>query len=288
MAVGAGSWNFPSVRGGGDVAERFGGGSGSEPRVPGQQAVERVGWVAALAALAAFLVLWELTARLMNTPVLPGPMAVWRLAVTGGEPAFLSHLWASTRRVLLSLVIALLAGVPLGLFVGRRRDVDRVVGPLVYLTYPVPKIVLLPVILTLLGLGDSSRVFLITLTVFYQVLVTTRDAVRTLDPAAILSLRSLGGGEWDLYRHVLFPASLPKIFTALRISVGTAIAVLFFAESFATTSGLGYLIMDAWGRANYEAMFLGIAAMSLLGLALYLLIEASERRWCRWSPGGGS
>lgn len=251
---------------------------------PGRR--ERVGWVDTLAAVLAFLVLWEVTARLVNAPILPGPGAVFRLAVSGTEPQFLTHVWISTRRVIISLVIALLAGVPLGLFLGRRGDVDRVVGPFVYLTYPIPKIVLLPIILTFLGLGDSSRVLLITLTVFYQVLVTTRDAVRSLDSAAILSLSSLGGGEWDLYRHVLFPASLPKIFTALRISVGTAIAVLFFAESFATTSGLGYLIMDAWGRANYEAMFLGIVAMSLLGLALYLGIEWLEKRVCRWSPGG--
>ncbi|HCG98619.1 MAG TPA: ABC transporter permease, partial [Actinobacteria bacterium] len=88
---------------------------------------------------------------------------------------------------------------------------------------------------------------------------------------------------WQIYKHVVYPASLPKMFTALRIASGTAIAVLFFAESFATEEGLGYFIMDAWSRFNYSDMFGGIVAMALMGLLIYELLDVVERRACAWA-----
>ncbi|MGE5577172.1 MAG: ABC transporter permease [Syntrophothermus sp.] len=239
--------------------------------------------VTAMAAtLVVALMAWELLSLLLQTPTLPGPWAVLHEMVANQQEGLLLHFLASTRRVLVSLVVSLAGAVPLGLYLGRNPRVDAWVAPFLYLTYPIPKIVLLPIVLTLLGLSDTSRIFLVTLTVFYQILVTTRDAVRALPAAAIYSVRSLGARERQIYRHVLFPFALPKIFTALRISVGTAIAVLFFAESFATNSGLGYLIMDAWGRANYELMFASVVALSLLGLVLYLMIQLLERSLCKW------
>jgi ABC-type nitrate/sulfonate/bicarbonate transport system permease component len=79
------------------------------------------------------------------------------------------------------------------------------------------------------------------------------------------------------------PACLPAVLTSLRVSIGTAIAVLFFAESFATTSGLGYyIIVETWGRLAYAQMYAGVVAMSLLGLALYFVVDNLERRLCPW------
>ena len=83
-------------------------------------------------------------------------------------------------------------------------------------------------------------------------------------------------------QHVLIPSALPPAFTALRISCGTGVAVLFFVESFATEKGLGYFIMDSWGRASIELMFVGIIGMSLLGILLYESINYLERHLCAW------
>lgn len=235
-----------------------------------------------LVAAAGIALLWWLVALLLDHPSFPGPVETVR-ALLNRENGLLIHLLVSARRILIALAISLVLGVPFGLYLGRNPGVDRIVAPFLYLTYPLPKIVLLPVVLVLFGLSDFSRILLIVLTVTYQILVTTRDAARSLSYAAFYSIRSLGAGEWDLYRHVLIPWVLPKVFTALRISSGTAIAVLFFAESFATSSGLGYLIMDAWGRMAYEVMFAAVLAMSGLGLALYIFFEAAEQRFCRWT-----
>jgi len=111
--------------------------------------------------------------------------------------------------------------------------------------------------------------------------VVVRDEAANLRPELIDSVLSLGASRFDLLRHVYLPATLPAVLTALRLRVGTAIAVLFFAESFATTAGLGYYIfVDTWSRLAYVEMYAGVLAMSMLGLGLYVLIDALERRLC--------
>jgi NitT/TauT family transport system permease protein len=156
----------------------------------------------------------------------------------------------------------------------------------VFLLYPVPWVVLLPVFLVLLGIGNAPKVALITVIVFFQILVTSRDAAKAVPNASILSVRSLGASRVQVFRHVVVPAALPDIFTALRIASGTAIAVLFLSETVAGTSGLGWYIMDAWGRIDYGSMFAGILALALLGVIFYETLEAAERRLAPWTRAG--
>lgn len=225
---------------------------------------------------------WQGLAAWLDTPAIPLPAAVVAAAARESGGSLPGHLVVSTFRVLSSLAIALAAAVPLGLVLGRKPWLGNLAAPLVYLTYPVPKIVFLPVFFILLGLGDLSKIALISLIVFYQILVTTWDAARGVNPAMVDSVTSLGAGEWDLYRHVFLPAVLPEVFTALRIATGTAIAVLFISETYATRQGLGYYLLDAWSVAAYPEMYAGILAMGLLGWCLYVAVEFLERRACAW------
>lgn len=238
-----------------------------------------------LGAIAVLLAGWELLAVALASPALPPP--------TRALPAFvrlfgglLPHILVSTWRVLAALALGTALAVPLGLVLGRSPRLDAVAAPLIFLSYPIPKVVLLPVLMLLLGLGSLAKITLITLIVFFQILVTARDAARAIPAGSVLSVRSLGAGAGQVFRHVTFPAALPEIFTALRIGSGTAVAVLFLAESMAGTSGLGYYIVDAWGRIDYDAMFAGILGMALLGVALYELLEVLEARMCLWTRVG--
>ena len=237
-------------------------------------------------ATAALLVGWWLLSVLVGSPALPGPAPAIsdfvRLWVSDLLPQSLESAW----RVLASMAIGVALGAPLGLLIGRSPRLDAVAAPLVFLTYPVPKIVFLPVLLVLLGIGNAPKIALISIIVFFQILVTARDAARSIPAASVLSVRSLGATRAQVFRHVVVPAALPDIFTALRIGIGTAIAVLFFSESVAGTSGLGYYILDAWGRIAYSEMFAGIIAMALLGVVLYELLEMAEVRVCRWTRVG--
>ncbi|MBV1735932.1 MAG: ABC transporter permease subunit, partial [Candidatus Desulforudis sp.] len=148
--------------------------------------------------------------------------------------------------------------------------------------YPVPKIVFLPVIIAIFGLGDFPKILLIVLVIFFQILVTTRDAARKVDQATIDSILSLGASKLQVYRQVIWPAALPDVFTALRIVTGTAIAVLFISETFVSREGLGYFILDAWSRSKWDEVYAGIIAMGLLGIVLYGLLDYLDRKVCRW------
>jgi len=236
-------------------------------------------------AIAVMLVAWEVASLLLRSPALPVP-AVALGQVVSQFPVLLPHLGYSTMRVVVSIAIGLVLGAPMGLALGRSQRADLVLGPLVFLNYPVPKAVFLPVFFVVLGIGNASIITVITLIVFFQILVTARDAARSIPNASVLSVRSLGADRWQVFTHVVVPGSMPEIFTALRISAGTAVAVLFFSETFAGSTGLGYYVFDAWGRVQYGQMFAGILALSLLGVVLYEALELAESRVCRWARAG--
>ncbi len=133
----------------------------------------------------------------------------------------------------------------------------------------------------------SQAHVIIFLILFFQVLVLVRDQASALRPELIQSVRSLGAGRRALFRFVYLPASLPAILTALRQSVGTAVAVLYVAELYATQKGLGYYIyLNGSTLMNYPAMYAGIVAMSLLGLGLYFTVDWLEKRLCPWLLAG--
>jgi len=235
----------------------------------------------ALAVLALLLV-WQAASWAVDRPILPGPVPVAETFAAVFFSKIWPHLVASAGRVLLSIALASGLAMPLGLAAGRNPSLDAVVAPVVRVLYPVPKIVFLPLILLFLGLGEASKVFLVGLIIFFQMLVATRDAARAIDEEFLLSVRSMGAGRAASFLHVVLPACLPNVLTTLRINVGTALAVLFLVESIATWRGLGHFILDAWERVNYEEMYAGIVAFSLLGIVFFELLDLAEKRLCRW------
>jgi len=236
-----------------------------------------------LFAFVFLLFLWSLSSWVLNVGVFPSPFSVGAHVIEGWSPELFFHLGVSLYRIVTSLLLSLVMAVPLGIFLGRVSLLDRFFSPVLYLLYPIPKIVLLPILLVLLGMGDLSKILLISIIVFFQILVTVRDAAKAVSVPLIHSISSLGASRIHLYRHVIFPACLPKIFTCLRISLGTALAVLFLTETYATRVGIGFYIMDAMTRFDYPDVFSGIVAISLMGFILFLLLETLEQRFCSWN-----
>ena len=222
---------------------------------------------------------WQLLAWIVHRPILPSPLEVFPVFVKLLPGELGLHFAASTGRVLVSMLLTVVTAAPLGLILGQSRRLDRVFAPLIAVTYPIPKIVFLPVIYVLMGITDLSKVFLIAVIIFFQILVVVRDEAANLRPELILSVRSLCAGRRALFRYVYLPASVPAVLTALRVSVGTAIAVLFIAEQSLTTWGLGYyIVVETYQVLRYPEMYTGILAMGLLGVVLYYVIDGIERR----------
>ncbi|MCU0578381.1 MAG: ABC transporter permease [Desulfobacterota bacterium] len=230
------------------------------------------------------LTVWQISAWLVSRPILPSPFTVLLVLARDlkrGELA--GHFGASLWRVVAGTALAVLTAAPAGLVLGQSRRANRFFSPLIYLLYPVPKVVFVPIILLFFGIGDAAKIVIIFLILFFQVLVLVRDQAAGLRPELLQSVRSLGAGRRALFWFVYLPASFPAILTALRQSVGTAVAVLYIAELFATNRGLGYYIyFQGSTLLDYPAMYAGVLAMSILGLGMYFLVDWLERRLCPW------
>jgi NitT/TauT family transport system permease protein len=238
---------------------------------------------AAVIGLLMFLFFWQVLSWIIRRPIMPSPVEVLPLFFVSIFGQLGLHFLASTGRVLAAIGVSVITAVPIGLGLGQLPKLDRIFAPLIAIVYPIPKIVFLPVIYVLMGITDVSKIFLIALIIFFQILVVVRDEAANLHPEMILSVRSLGAGRRALFRYVYFPASLPAVLTALRVSAATAIAVLFIVEQSLTTYGLGYyIVVETYQVLRYPEMFTGILAMSLLGLALYFVIYNLELRFCRY------
>lgn len=227
---------------------------------------------------------WAILAALIQQPILPSPISVaqalWEEIIHG---EILLHFGASLWRVISSTFLAIIAAAPAGLVLGQSRKLNQFFAPMIYILYPIPKVVLVPIVLLFFGIGDLPKIIIIFLILFFQILVLVRDQAANIRPELIHSVRSLGAGRRALFRYVYLPASLPAILTALRQSVGTAVAVLYIAELFATQRGLGYYIyLNGSTLFNYPAMYAGVIALSLMGLALYFSVDWIEKKVCPW------
>lgn len=235
---------------------------------------------------AAFLILvavWQVIAMLTKIPILPTPLKVMGVLFTELRGDLPLHFAASLWRVTVGMLLSVFLAAPAGLVIGQSQKLNRIFSPFIYLLYPIPKVVLLTILMLFLGVGDAPKVALIFLILFFQILVLVRDQAANIPQQLIQSLRSLGAGRRALFRYIYLPASLPAILTALRQSVGTAVAVLYVAELFATRLGLGYYIyFQGSTLLNYPAMYAGVVAMSLLGLGLYFSVDWLEKRLCPW------
>ena len=235
-----------------------------------------------LLAAVVLTIIWFIVSQLVDLPIIPSPVLVVENLADIFMKYIAIHSLYSLWRIGAGLLLAVAVGLPLGVIMGYFPQTDRFLAPVVYLTYPIPKIALLPLFMLLFGVGELSKVFMIFLIIVFQVVVAVRDGIRAIPNETYYPLYSLGASFKDIFFEVLWPASLPKFITAIRVALATAISVLFFTETFGTQYGMGYFIMDAWLRVNYLEMYSGIVVLSLLGLILFTTIDLIERNACHW------
>ncbi|HPF44419.1 MAG TPA: ABC transporter permease [Syntrophomonadaceae bacterium] len=239
-------------------------------------------WRGATYGLLLVIIIWQALAWLLKIPIIPPPLAVLTNLIEIFADKMGLHLLYSLGRIIAGISIAILIGVPTGLLMGYFERIDKVLSPLVYFTYPIPKIALLPIIMLLFGLGEGSKLIMIVLIVIFQIIITSRDAVKAIPQDIFRSLQSLGAGRLQMFTEIIIPASLADVLTATRLALGTAVSILFFTETFGTEYGMGYFIMDAWMRVNYLDMYGGIVILSLMGFVLFTVIDITEKRVSAW------
>lgn len=227
-------------------------------------------------------IIWEVVALIINKPLFPEPIVIIKYIFQRFMSEMKLHVLYSLRRILIGIFVTVIIGVPIGIIMGYYNKIDSILSPLVYFNYPVPKTALLPIVMLLFGLGESAKIIMIFLITFFPIVVNIRDKVKSIDDEVFYPMYSLGASKFQIIVQIILPGIYETILTSIRISIGTAISILFFTENFGTEYGMGYLIMDSWMRVNYIQMYSAILVLSLIGLIFFISIDALEKIMCPW------
>jgi NitT/TauT family transport system permease protein len=251
------------------------------------------GVLLALAFPVAVLVVWHFATFGRKFSLVPPPsdvaLELYDLAFGGVfDDAYSQtlhiHLIASMSRVYGGFALALAIALPLGLMIGRIPLVRQLLDPTLQLLRPIPVTAWLPLAMIMFGLGPRSAFFLVFLGAFYPILINTIFGVRSVDPRLFEAASMLGCQGSAQFFKVVLPASLPAIFTGLRLGLGFAWVVIVVGEMTGVPTGLGAIIMEARQLSRTEIVICGMVVIGIAGFITDRLVLALGRRLLRWSP----
>lgn len=235
-----------------------------------------------------FLIWYVITKLGIFTPtLLPGPARVWRAFLRilaegyNGVPLWL-HLGASFKRLFVALFFAIFTAVPLGLLSGYLDKVEAVIDSVVEFYRPLPPLAYYTLLVLWFGIDDTSKQILLFLAAFAPIYIACVSAVRKLNQDFVLSARSLGAAQKDVFFKIVLPASLPEIFTGIRTAFGVAYTTLVSSEMVAATSGIGWMVLDASNFLKSDVIFVGIIIMGITGVIIDAGLRFLERKIIFW------
>ena len=248
-----------------------------------------------LITILALIGLWELAAQLgyikayrFSSPSKLLETCVQLLSV--GFPNHITvwvHIKATFSRIVMGFLLACVTAIPLGLFIGRLRVIERMVDPIVTFARSIAVISLLPLAIAWFGVGELARVLLIFYGCFWIILTNTIQGAKFVDTVLINAGRTLGASGTGLFFQVILPASLPRIFAGMKIAVGMAFMVIIAVEMIGTVEGLGALIQQARTFYNTSIAINGMIFIALIGLLISYTLDWLERLLLPWNKDTG-
>lgn len=231
------------------------------------------------------LLLWELLAKLsvVDPRLVSCPSAILKTFVPlmmSGQLFYDS--WVSIQRVLWGFITGSVPGILLGMSMGLSPIVRSAVEPMIAATYPIPKLAIMPLILLLFGLGETSKIFTVAIGVFYLVVINTMAGVMGIDKIYLDVAKNFGASRKDFYLTVAFPGALPMIFAGLKLGMGMALILIVAAEMSAAKAGIGYMIWRSYDMFDIEQMFVALITLSILGYIFSILLDIVERWVLPW------
>jgi len=225
------------------------------------------------------LLLWEFLAHIhaIDIRLLSSPSLIIKSFIPlllSGE--LLHNTSVSVQRVLWGFLGGSIPGILLGISMGLSPFVRCAIEPMIAATYPIPKLALMPLILLVFGLGETSKIFTIAIGVFYLVVINTMAGVLNIDKIYLDVARNFGANRRNFYLTVAFPGALPMIFAGLKLGMGMALILIVAAELSAAKAGIGWMIWRAYDMFDIEQMFVSLIMLSFLGYLFSLLLDLIE------------
>jgi len=238
----------------------------------------------------ALFLLWEVLARasLIDQRFFPAPSRIAAIALEtlGDAPnrgQLSGDVLATLARLGLGYTVGALVGILAGILMGLYAPVRFALGPMVYATYPTPKLAIFPLLIVIFGIGDASKTALVALGVFFMTCMSTLSGVLYASPIYRDVARAFRLPAWTRWTRVIIPSALPAIVTGLKLGLGQALILVVSAEFVSSQDGLGHYIWNAWQVLDIPRMFMGLVVVGVIGGVAVLLGDALERRLIPWA-----
>lgn len=234
------------------------------------------------------LLVWQLASSigLLQSRVLPAPTAVvsafWTLLMSG---ELWGHVKVSAGRALAGLAIGGGLGLLLGLLNGSSKIASNLLDTTLQMVRNIPALALIPLVILWFGIDESAKLFLVSIGVFFPIYINTYHGIRSVDPQLIEMGKSYGLTRWQLYKEIILPGAMPSILVGLRFSLGLVWVLLIVAETISSSSGIGYMTMNAREFLQTDIVLVGIILYALLGKLADVLAVTLEKYLLRWHPG---
>lgn len=247
------------------------------------QVMSDLGWaILPFACLIAFWIVLRATG-LINPTLLPSPGAVLEIfwtALTTGD--LVKNVAMSVQRVVLGLLLGMLVAVPVGFLIGWYKPVRRFVDPLINFFRALPPIALIPLVIVYLGIGEIAKIAILFYASFFAAVIVMYEGMTQISPVYIRVARTLGASDFEIFRKVMLPMTVPHMLTALRVALGVAWATLVASELVAAQQGLGAMIQNASSFFDLGTIYLGIICIGVLALAMDMILRRLSRRLVSW------
>lgn len=243
-------------------------------------------------SVALFLITWELVGgvfQVVNPMFMSAPSFIWKAAVQlFGSGEIWNDLYVSSVEFAWGYVLSVVVAIPFGIAVGWYKKMAYLFDPFVNAMNATPRVALLPLVIIWLGIGMLSKVGIIFLGAVFPLLINTRDGVKTTPANLLNAARSFGASEWQIFRNVVLPSTVPFILTGLRLAVGRALIGVMVGELYAATAGIGFMITVAGATFQTDKVFVGVLIFAIAGMAATEAIDRFEHRFDKWRPKVGA
>jgi NitT/TauT family transport system permease protein len=240
-----------------------------------------LGGSAVLIALTVWQIFWS--AGLIDPLFLSGPSAIaTRFADELNEGRLTHHLSFSAKNFLTGFSLATLLSVPLGILLGWYRIPRLILDPFINGFYATPRIAFIPLIIMWFGIGLGAKIFIVFLSVFFPILINTIHGVKTTDPQLLKAARSFCASEWEIFRSIVLPCTVPFIVTGIRQGVAHGLIGVVIGEFFVGSDGIGYLIGEGGTMFETDLLFVGVVVISFVGIVMAQLLNRVTRYFDRW------
>ncbi len=245
-----------------------------------------------ISSVAIFLTIWELVGgvfQVVNPMFMSAPSLIWKAGVqmfVSGE--IYNDLYVSGIEFAWGYVLSVIFAIPFGIAIGWYKRLAYTFDPFVNAMNATPRVALLPLVIIWLGIGILSKVGIIFLGAVFPLLINTRDGVKTTPHNLLNAARSFGASEWQIFKSVVLPSTVPFILTGLRLAIGRALIGVMVGELYAATAGIGFMITVAGATFQTDKVFVGVLIFAVSGMIATEMLDRVERRFDKWRPKVGA